>query len=149
MHRFSRSIIIRTSIEEAFLFHTDVRNLVQITPSFLKVNIVHADPPGLGQHVLLRILQFGFIPLNMHMEFFVYDFPHCLADRQLKGPFTSMVQHRYFEDVGGGYTRMEDIFEYSLPFGIFGRFAHVLLMRKLIEHMFVYRQNETKKLLEK
>lgn len=148
MHTYSRSVIIRAPIEEVFLFHTDVRNLIKITPSFIKVNVVHADPPGLGQKVSLNIRQFGVIPLNMLMEFFMYEYPTCLADKQIKGPFSSMIQYRYFEDVGGGYTRMKDVFEFSLPFGILGRLAYSLIVKKMIESMFIYRQNMTKKILE-
>ncbi len=148
MHSYTRSVIICAPIEEVFLFHTDVRNLVKITPSFIKVKILHAEPPGLGQHVTLNIRQFGMFPMNMVMEFFMYDYPTCLADRQIKGPFSSMIQKRYFEDVGGGYTRMKDVFEFTLPFGIVGRMLHALVVRKIIEIMFVYRQNMTKKILE-
>ncbi len=148
MHSYTRSVIIRAPIEEVFLFHTDVRNLVRITPSFIKVDVIHADPPGPGQHVQLRVRQFGFLPLNMLMEFFIYDYPTSLADRQIKGPFSSMVQYRYFEDMGGGYTRMKDVFEFSLPLGMLGRMAYSLIVKKMIEVMFVYRQNMTKKLIE-
>ena len=148
MHTYSRSVIIRAPIEEVFLFHTDVRNLIKITPSFIKVNVLHADPPGLGQQVSLHIRQFGVIPLNMLMEFFMYEYPTCLADKQIKGPFSSMIQYRYFEDVGGGYTRMKDVFEFSLPLGILGRLAYSLIVKKMIESMFIYRQNMTKKILE-
>lgn len=148
MHSFTRSVIISAPIEEVFLFHTDVRNLVKITPSFVKARIIHADPPGLGQQVQLSIRQFGFLPLNMLMEFFIYDYPTSLADRQIKGPFSSMVQYRYFEDLGGGYTRMKDVFEFSLPFGILGRMAYSLIVKNMVEVMFVHRQNMTKKLLE-
>jgi ligand-binding SRPBCC domain-containing protein len=148
MHTFTRNVIIRASVEEVFLFHTDVQNLLRITPSFIHVKILHADPPGPGQHVQLNIRQFGIIPMKMHMEFFMYEFPNCLADRQLQGPFSSMVQYRYFEDVGGGYARMKDVFEYTLPFGILGVLAQKLFLGKLIERMFVHRQNLTKKILE-
>jgi len=59
-----------------------------------------------------------------------------------------MVQYRYFEDLGGGYTRMKDVFEFSLPFGILGRMAYSLIVKNMVEVMFVHRQNMTKKLLE-
>jgi ligand-binding SRPBCC domain-containing protein len=148
MYSFTRNVIIRASIEEVFLFHTDVTNLVRITPGFIKVDIERADPPGQGQRVHLLIKQFGLIPMRMHMEFFLYEYPSCLADRQIKGPFKQMIQYRYFEDMGGGYTRMRDVFEYDLPFGILGRMAHSLLVRTMIEKMFIHRQNTTKKILE-
>lgn len=148
MHSFTRSIIIRSPIEEVFLFHTDVRNLLRITPSFLKIDIERADPAGQGQQVHLLVKQFGIIPMRMQMEFFLYDYPASLADRQLKGPFKSMTQYRYFEDMGGGYTRMRDVFEYSLPFGFLGNIAHSLFVGTMIEKMFIHRQNITKKMLE-
>ena len=148
MHSYTRSIIIRSPIEEVFLFHTDVKNLLRITPSFLKISVERADQAGQGQQVHLLVKQFGIIPMRMQMEFFLYDYPACLADRQLKGPFKSMTQYRYFEDMGGGYTRMRDVFEYCLPLGILGKIAHSLFIGKMIESMFIHRQNITKKMLE-
>jgi ligand-binding SRPBCC domain-containing protein len=148
MHSYTRNIIIRSPIEEVFLFHTDVKNLIRITPPFIKVIVEHADPAGQGQNVHLLVKQFGIIPMRMHMEFFLFDYPACLADRQITGPFKSMIQYRHFEDMGGGYTRMCDVFEYELPFGKLGKIAHSLFVKKMIEQMFVHRQNITKKLLE-
>lgn len=148
MHSYTRSIIIRSPIEEVFLFHTDVKNLLRITPSFLKIEVERADSAGEGQQVHLLIKQFGIFPMRMQMEFFLYDYPASLADRQIKGPFKSMTQYRYFEDMGGGYTRMKDVFEYSLPFGLIGKIAHSIFVGTMIEKMFVHRQNITKKLLE-
>lgn len=149
MHSFTRNIIIRSPIEEVFLFHTDVRNLIKITPSFIKVRVEHADPAGLGQRVHLHVRQFGLLPMRMHMEFFLYEYPSCLADRQIKGPFKKMIQYRYFEDMGGGYTRMRDVFEYELPLGVLGKLAHSLFIGTMIAKMFTHRQNMTKQLLEK
>jgi hypothetical protein len=82
------------------------------------------------------------------MKFVEFEYPSLLSDIQLKGPFKSMKQRRVFEDIGDGYTRMTDYFQYELPLGVLGLCAHVLFVESMIKYMFIHRQNATKKLLE-
>ena len=148
MNSYTKSIVIRAIPEEVFLFHTDVNNLVKISPSFVKVSVLHADPPGLGQEVHIKVMQFGIFPIIMKMKFIEYEYPKVLTDMQLTGIFKSLKQVRIIEDIGDGYTRLTDKFEYEMPFGFLGIIAHVLFVRAMIQSMFTFRQNATKKLLE-
>jgi ligand-binding SRPBCC domain-containing protein len=101
-----------------------------------------------GQEVHLIVKHFKLIPTEMHMKFVDFEYPCVLSDTQLKGPFKTMIQRRVFEDIGDGYTRMTDYFQYELPFGVFGLFAHILFVESMIKSMFIFRQNATKKILE-
>ena len=148
MHYFERSIIIKCHQEEVFLFHTDVKNLLKISPKHLDISVKRCDPIGVGQEVHLIVKHFKLIPTEMHMKFVDFEYPSLLTDTQLKGPFKSMIQKRVFEDIGDGYTRMTDYFQYELPLGVLGLCAHVLFVESMIKFMFIFRQNSTKKLLE-
>jgi ligand-binding SRPBCC domain-containing protein len=54
---------------------------------------------------------------------------------------------RLLREVDGG-TELTDIVEYKAPFGILGRIANALVIRRQIISMFAYRQAATKRLLE-
>ncbi len=41
---------------------------------------------------------------------------------------------------------MQDKIDYKLPFGVFGKALHVLLVRKKIEKIFTYRKNILEKI---
>ena len=57
---------------------------------------------------------------------------------QEKGPYRRWVhRHRFAPEDGG--TRMRDRVEYELPFGILGRLAHRLLVRRQLESIFRHR----------
>jgi ligand-binding SRPBCC domain-containing protein len=148
MHVYERSILIKAACQDVFDFHLDPQNLPKITPGFISVKILQAGPPGLGQEVILRLTQFGIPAGTMHMKFTEFEYPFRLSDTQLKGPFKKMFQRRIFTDIGDGYTRLTDRFEYELPLGLLGRLAQKILVGRMIEQMFVYRQNALRKFLE-
>jgi ligand-binding SRPBCC domain-containing protein len=148
IHTFTRSIEINAPQEDVFHFHDDTNNLLLITPPSIKVSILHADPPGKGAMVKLKVTQFGFLTQIMEMEFTAYDAPHFLTDTQRKGKFNSFVQERRFETTSRNTTILTDTLHYELPLGFLGDFANFLFVRKIVSSMFAYRQQKTKELLE-
>lgn len=141
------SIRIKASPEDVFTFHTDPTNLLKITPSFIKVFLVNATLPGLGQEIVLKLRPFYLPPQTIHIRFFEYLFPKRLSDEQIVGPFTYMKQTRTFV-AEGEETIMTDTFEYQLPFGMIGSIVDTLFVRFITKAMFRYRQKKTKDLLE-
>ena len=148
MHIFESSIIIKASPEAVFDFHTNVQNIIKITPPGIKVTIIRADQPQKGQIVVLRVRQFGFFTSTMQMEFVEFIRPSLLSDKQIRGPFKSLFQRRVFTETENGNTLLTDIFEYELPFGIIGKAVQRLFVGKIVETMFEFRQKTTKKLIE-
>lgn len=139
--------MIHAPIERVFHFHDDTKNLLQITPPHIKVRIDSIGAPGLGFEALLTVRQFGFARMRWHVRITRYDAPCAMTDTQISGPFHSWTQHRFFREVEGG-TELTDVVEYRLPFGVLGRLADALLVRREIAKMFAYRQAATKRLLE-
>lgn len=148
MHTFKCSIVIKATPEAVFDFHTNVQNILKITPPGIKVTIMQADPPQKGQIVVLRVKQFGFFTSTMQMEFVEFERPSLLSDRQIRGPFKSLFQRRTFTETTNGDTLLTDLFEYELPFGILGKAVQRLFVGKIVEKMFEFRQKTTKKLIE-
>jgi len=66
---------------------------------------------------------------------------------EISGPFQSWKQTRLFREVGA-FCELTDIVEYEPPFGILGRIADALLIRRQVMNMFAFRQQATKRLLE-
>lgn len=148
MSNFSRSIIINCPVDKVFEFHTDTRNLIKITPSYIKVKIVNIDLPlGLNSLINLSVTQFGIIKTNWNIRLTEFVEFSLITDTQEKGPFKKWIHKHCFEDAGGN-TKMTDTVNYELPFGIIGKSAGKLFVSKLISKQFEFRHIATKKILE-
>jgi ligand-binding SRPBCC domain-containing protein len=147
MERIEQTVQINAPIEKVFHFHDDTRNLLRITPPDVKVSIETVGSPGLGYEVTLKVRQFMLFVMRWHVKITVYEPPVLMVDEQLSGPFRTWKQTRRLRQVDGG-TELTDIVEYEAPFGLLGRLANALVIRRQIQKMFSYRQATTKKLLE-
>ena len=65
-------------------------------------------------------------------------------DVQLKGPYKLWHHEHRFVAEGAG-TRLFDEVRYELPFGVLGRIAHRLKVRKDVETIFAYRREVIEK----
>lgn len=72
----------------------------------------------------------------IHKKYFV--------DEQRFGPY-ALWHHKHFITAIKGGVKMEDIIDYKVPFGIFGRMMHLIFVKPKLEEIFAYRQ---KKLIE-
>lgn len=147
VYRISKSVEIAAPIETVFHFHDNTDNLLRITPPHIKVQIESRGTPGLGYEVHLRVRQFGLLTMHWHVRITEYVAPTRMVDEQVKGPFAIWRQIRDLRPIPGG-TELRDTVEYAVPFGILGRLANWLVIRREIERMFAYRQHATKRLLE-
>lgn len=147
MERIEQRIVIAAPIERVFHFHDDTRNLLRITPPSIKVSIETMGKPGLGYEVVLKVRQFGIFTMRWKVRITEYVPPTLMSDEQVSGPFAYWKQTRRLREVDGG-TELTDIVEYRPPFGILGRIANVLVIRRQVLEMFAYRQATTKRLLE-
>lgn len=147
MERIEQRIVISAPIERVFHFHDDTRNLLRITPPSIKVSIETMGKPGLGYEVVLKVRQFGIFTMRWKVRITEYVPPTLMSDEQVSGPFAYWKQTRRLREVDGG-TELTDIVEYGPPFGILGRIANALVIRRQVLEMFAYRQATTKRLLE-
>jgi ligand-binding SRPBCC domain-containing protein len=60
------------------------------------------------------------------------------VDEQRKGPYKIWHHEHHFREVEGG-VEMTDIVSYELPFGILGKLAQPLLVKKKLDQIFAYR----------
>ncbi len=147
MERIEQTVVIDAPIERVFHFHDDTNNLLKITPPNIKVSIETMGNPGLGYEVTLKIRQFASFVMRWHVKITAYQPPVLMVDEQVRGPFASWKQTRRLQTVNGK-TELTDIVEYEAPFGVLGRIANALVIRRQVEAMFAFRQAATKRLLE-
>ena len=73
---------------------------------------------------------------------------HLFVDEQGKGPFAYWRHEHYFDPLPDGATRLRDVIEYQPPFGILGRLADHLFIRRQLVALFAYRHEVTRRLME-
>ena len=68
-----------------------------------------------------------------------FEPPREFQDVQEKGPYRAWIHTHSFAPERDG-VRMTDRVEYALPFGLAGRLAHALVVRRQLEGIFDFRR---------
>jgi ligand-binding SRPBCC domain-containing protein len=139
VYRLERVTFIPRRRDEVFSFFSEAHNLERITPPFLKFHILTPGPIVMRAGTLIEY-ELTLHGLRMRWKTLIEEFVEgeYFVDVQLKGPY-KVWRHRHgFEDVDGG-TRMTDRVDYELPFGLLGRLARWLFVRRQVEGIFDYR----------
>ncbi|MBA3986359.1 MAG: SRPBCC family protein [Flavobacteriales bacterium] len=76
-----------------------------------------------------------------------FDRPHYFADEMVTGAFRSFKHEHYFNEVDRG-TLMTDIFDYTSPFGILGKLADIVFLKKYMMRFLVKRNEIIKEFAE-
>ncbi|MET3695847.1 hypothetical protein SAMN05877753_102624 [Bacillus oleivorans] len=99
-----------------------------------------------GDMVTWEAVHFG-IKQRLTAKVTEMDKPYKFIDIMEKGAFHSFTHTHEFVEQGDG-TLMIDTFDYKSPFGMIGRLADLLLLKKYMETFIANRANELKKLAE-
>jgi ligand-binding SRPBCC domain-containing protein len=73
--------------------------------------------------------------------------PFHFQDCMLKGAFSFIKHDHYFEE-RNGVTLMKDIFNYGVPYGIFGEIFNKLILKKYMNNLLVNRNQIIKQIAE-
>lgn len=142
--RFEKSVWLDALPTEVYRFHEDPSNLRKICPKWLKIDRLesakHAEPGG---KFFLLVRQFG-IPMQWEGEWEVVEAGKKLVDIARQSPFAFWRHHHEFMPEGDG-TRMRDLVEYNLPFGLLGHMAGATIMQGFFQGMFASRHAATKR----
>ena len=138
------------SIDKAWSFLSDPKNLKKITPDEMNFRILSGADKSIfpGQ-----IIQYKVTPILGISTKWVTEITHVkhneyFVDEQRFGPY-SLWHHKHFiKEIKGG-IEMEDIVDYKIPFGILGQIAHALFVKKKLKKIFKYRENKLKELFGK
>jgi ligand-binding SRPBCC domain-containing protein len=146
LYSLDRSEEIHASLEEVFAFFSDPGNLSRITPQWLRFRIAGEPPRALaeGSRIEYRI-RWGLLTLRWVTRIARWVPGVEFQDVQEHGPYRTWVHtHRFTRR--GRVVLMQDHVDYALPFGVLGRLAHHLRVRRQLEAIFDYRRRTIQEL---
>src|SRR5262245_3734670 len=83
---------------------------------------------NLGEQVTWEATHFG-IRQRLTSRITAFDFPRHFRDSQILGAFR-WFDHDHLFEASGDLTIMRDVFEYQAPFGLLGRCADLLFLKR-------------------
>ena len=148
MYTLHRETTIPTTHEKAWAFICNPANLNLITPDDMRFEIRTALPDRMYEGMLVEyrvaIPMIGMQPWLSELKHIVEG--HSFVDEQKIGPYKLWYHYHGLEDVPDG-VRFVDRITYEVPFGIIGRLAHRVFIRRTLERIFDYREQQLKRLL--
>lgn len=123
-------------LDEVFAFFSEAQNLGEITPPWLRFQIISDDFDMRTGLLLDYKISMRGIPMKWRTEITEWAPPFRFADRQLRGPY-SLWLHTHLFRAEGDWTWVEDHVEYA---SIGGALANSLFLKPQLRQIFGYRQ---------
>ena len=142
---FETTTQLNTSIEDAFAFHCDIKNLPKFSPADTHVEVLNdVDEFKKGTVIELKA-QKGLKTMHWVIEVSEFNPPYSFTDTALKSPFKKWVHTHSFHEKNG-VTYLTDTIEVHPPLGWFGKLFESYIQKEL-QKMFSYRHKAYKELL--
>ncbi|MGE0394338.1 MAG: TIGR01777 family oxidoreductase [Vicinamibacterales bacterium] len=127
-------------LSETFPFFAKPENLGLITPSAMQF-LITKRPEAIGEHASIdyRIRVSG-VPMRWRTRIAAWEPDARFVDVQESGPYRSWYHEHTFR-ADGARTVMEDRVYYAPPFGLLGRLAHALVIKRMLLGIFQHRQD--------
>lgn len=138
------------TIEKAWEFLSDPKNLKTITPDYMGFNILS----GADREMYAgQIIQYIVTPVLGIKTKWVTEITHCIdkkyfVDEQRFGPYALWHHKHFIKEIDGG-VEMKDIIDYKVPFGLLGQLVHPILVKPKLEEIFNYRTEKLEALFGK
>lgn len=132
------SLWVPTPPKEVFPFFADPRNLQELTPPWLKFQLV--DPPATteaGSQVEIRLKVHG-IPMRWLTRITDWDPPRRFTDVQERGPYRQWIHTHTFTPARGG-TVLGDRVAFQVRGGLLAPLISTLFVRRDVLRIFRYR----------
>ena len=135
------------SVDKAWEFLSNPRNLKTITPDYMSFNILSGADRAMYSG---QIIQYIVTPILGIKTKWVTEITHIenkkyFVDEQRFGPY-ALWHHKHFIKAIEGGVEMEDIIDYKVPFGIIGQMIHPILVKPKLDEIFNYRTKKLEKL---
>ena len=138
------------SIEKAWDFFSNPKNLKKITPEEMSFEIISGAEKSIypGQ-----IIQYNVSPIFGIKLRWVTEITHVIdnkyfVDEQRFGPYSLWHHKHFFSEIKGGIL-MEDVVDYKIPLGWLGQLAHFIFVKNRLKKIFKFRENMLVKLFGK
>lgn len=139
---------VAISLAEAWQFFSSPMNLSKITPAHMGFHITSGIPLNMyaGQIISYKVSPIPGIRTNWVTEITHVSEGKYFVDEQRYGPYRMWHHEHHFEAQSGGVL-MTDRISYKLPFGMIGRFAHFIFIRRQLELIFEFRAKSLEQFL--
>ena len=138
-YRLEREQLVRRPVDEVFEFFARATNLEQITPPWLRFQVLTPEPIAMDTGTLIDYrLRVRGVPLSWRSRIDDWRENERFVDRQLRGPYRLWHHTHEFEPAGNG-TLVRDRVDYALPFGPLGEVAHRVVVERDLGRIFDYR----------
>lgn len=101
---------------------------------------------GMDESVTWRAKHFGVTQL-LTSKITAFEYPHYFADEMVSGAFKRFRHEHIFKEENGS-TIMTDVFDYTSPYGVFGRLADILFLKKYMTTLLTERNRVVKEYAE-
>jgi ligand-binding SRPBCC domain-containing protein len=98
---------------------------------------------GPGDEVTWRARHFG-VRQTLTSRITAYDRPAFFRDSMVRGAFARLDHDHRFTDDGAGGTLMDDVFEFTAPGGLLGRFVERLVLHRYLLRLLLARNEMIK-----
>ncbi|MGQ9644787.1 MAG: SRPBCC family protein [Ignavibacterium sp.] len=142
IYQLKSSQILPISLSTAWKFFSDPKNLSKITPKWLNFEIISKLPDRMyaGLIITYKVKPMLNIPQTWVTEITHVNEPNYFVDEQRFGPYKMWHHEHTFTEIPGVGVEMRDIVTYVVPFGLLGRIANSLFVRKKVLEIFEYRK---------
>jgi len=141
IHILHSTQVIRASMERAWDFFSDPRNLSKITPPELGLAILGSPPENVhpGMMIEYRVRPLLGIAVRWLTEITHVEPGRFFVDEQRIGPYRIWHHEHHFVQLDGGLIELTDRVTYVLPFGPLGDLVHPFLVKPQLERIFAFR----------
>ena len=136
------SQILRTSLERAWDFFSDPRNLARITPPELDFTVLTDLPERIhpGMMIEYRVRPLLGLPVRWLTEITHVEPGKFFVDEQRIGPYRIWHHEHHFRQIDASRIEVTDRITYVLPLSPLGDLVHPFLVRPQLRKIFAYRE---------
>lgn len=149
IHTLHRRQIMPVSLDAAWDFFSDPRNLERITPPELSFQVLTPDLPSRihsGLMIMYRVCPLFGIPMTWLTEITHVEDGKYFVDEQRVGPYRIWHHEHWFRATDDGQVEMEDRITYQLPFGWLSEPVHLLIVKQQLDRIFDFRTSAVEQL---
>jgi ligand-binding SRPBCC domain-containing protein len=149
MIRIEDSIEINAPIQVVFDAERNISLHVstQVARGERAVDGIKSGLIELGQEVEWEAKHFG-VCQRLRVRITEMEKPVYFRDDMIRGAFQMMRHEHFFTEAGPDRTIKRDVFCFSAPFGLLGRFAEVVFLRHYMTRFLKAKNIEFKRLIE-
>ena len=140
-YQFKKTQEINSNIEKVWDFISNPNNLKKITPDYMGFDIVSENIPAKMYEGM--IIAYKVSPLFGLKTTWVTEITNCkeyryFVDEQRVGPY-KIWHHQHILEPAKNGVLMTDIISYQPPYGLLGKLANKIMIKRKLKEIFNYR----------